>query len=164
MARLQEKSMTPVVLQSWKMTRAGVVPEDSRPASWNVCQGFASGQDAGRFCHPKFPTYPGEVLGHLCSFSIWLNVEMTYTFLALRVLSKGWLKESSLFWETWRGGGVWQGFLSAPEATLFPGHLPCARLCVMCIPLHISLVWTKPHEVERMPPIFTDQYPRIQRG
>lgn len=91
MARLQEKREPPVILQSWKMTRAGLLLEESKQASWS------------RLPLGRVKRYPTTILSSLLNLekvlgtllSILLNVEMTHTFLALRVLSKGWLKESS---------------------------------------------------------------------
>lgn len=71
MARLQEKSEPPVIRQSWKMTRAGPLLDESRQASRSSLPLGTVERLSSRLNEEK-------VLDTL--FSILLNAEMTYTF------------------------------------------------------------------------------------
>ena len=120
MARLQEKSVSPVILRSWKMTRAG------HPRN----QGRLPGIGVRAFC-----LWAGwrEVLPSYILHSTWrrswtspLSLYFVehgndlHKFLALKVLRKGWLKES-LFWEIRRAGEAAAFLVCRRSCLWFPG-------------------------------------------
>lgn len=74
-----------MVLKSLEIPRVGC-----------LFQGIKTGFLARGLCVEALP--PGRAEGGPTILSSPLSVEMAYTFLPLRVLSKVWLKESYLFW------------------------------------------------------------------